>query len=139
MNVEIGRQLAKNETTAPKILADLAKSEDNLTRKYIASNPNTPTEVLLNILNICFDFPKKVINNPVIPLLIIENPYLLTCKILIDFDEFKHLTDIEIKRLGWTKEQGREYLKENYGGKCSRLHLTDKQLLNFLEELRVIR
>ena len=136
MNIEIGRQLAKDETTAPKILADLAKSEDDLTRKYVASNPNTPIEVLLNI---CFEFPKEVINNSVLPLLIIENPYLLTCKIPIDFNEVKRLTDIEIKRLGWTKEQGREYLKKNYGGRYSRLHLTDEEIFNFLGELRAIR
>ena len=136
MNVEISRQLAKDETTASKILANLARSEDDLTRKYVASNPNTPTEVLLNI---CFKFPKEVINNSVIPLLILENPYLLTCKTPVDFNEAKRLTGIEIKRLGWTTEQKREYLKKNYRGKRSRLHLTDEEILNFLGELRAIR
>ena len=52
----------------------------------------------------------------------------------IDFNEIKQKTDIEIKRLGWTKDDGREFLKTRYG-KRSRLHLTDEQLLEFLRYL----
>lgn len=49
----------------------------------------------------------------------------------MDFNEIKQKTDIEIRRLGWTKDDGREFLKSRYG-KRSRLHLTDEQLLEFL-------
>lgn len=49
----------------------------------------------------------------------------------MDFNEIKQKTDIEIKRLGWTKERGKEFLMSRYG-KRSRLHLTDEQLLEFL-------
>ena len=132
MDLEISRQLAKDETTAPEVLVNLAKSEDNLTRKYVASNPNTPTEVLLNI---CFEFPVEVINNPIIPLLILENHDCLTCELTLDFQTIKRLTDIEIKRLDLKKEQGRNYLMKKYG-KPSRLHLTDGQLLDFLIHLQ---
>jgi hypothetical protein len=52
----------------------------------------------------------------------------------MDFNEIKQKTDIEIKRLGWTKDDGREFLKSRYG-KRSRLHLTDEQLLEFLSYL----
>ncbi len=52
----------------------------------------------------------------------------------IDFNEIKQKTDIEIKRLGWTKDDGRNFLKSRYG-KRSRLHLTDEQLLEFLHHL----
>ncbi|MEO0836413.1 MAG: hypothetical protein AAFY16_10605, partial [Cyanobacteria bacterium J06642_3] len=52
----------------------------------------------------------------------------------MDFNEIKQKTDIEIKRLGWTKEQGKEFLMSHYG-KRSRLHLTDEQLLEFLRYL----
>ncbi|MEM8676577.1 MAG: hypothetical protein AAGF83_22340 [Cyanobacteria bacterium P01_G01_bin.67] len=115
MNIEQERQLAKDETTPPDTLANLANSEDIQTRKYFASNPNTPVKILLKI---CFEFPQEVIENPIIPLLILENsdlstckilfwiikiPDLSTCKICLDFNEIKQLTDIEIKRLGWTK------------------------------------
>ncbi len=51
-----------------------------------------------------------------------------------DFNEVKQKTDLEIRRLGWTKEDGREFLKSRYG-KRSRLHLTDRQLLEFLHYL----
>jgi hypothetical protein len=52
----------------------------------------------------------------------------------INFNEIKHKTDLEIKRLGWTKDDGREFLKSRYG-KRSRLQLTDNQLLEFLQYL----
>ena len=52
----------------------------------------------------------------------------------MDFNEIKQKTDIEIRRLGWTKDNGRDFLKSRYG-KRSRLHLTDEQLLEFLRYL----
>lgn len=52
----------------------------------------------------------------------------------MDFNEIKQKTDIEIKRLNWTKDQGKEFLMTHYGKK-SRLHLTDEQLLEFLRYL----
>lgn len=52
----------------------------------------------------------------------------------MDFNEIKQKTDIEIKRLNWTKEQGKDFLMTHYGKK-SRLHLTDEQLLEFLRYL----
>ncbi|MCC0176947.1 hypothetical protein I4641_08135 [Waterburya agarophytonicola K14] len=50
------------------------------------------------------------------------------------FHQIKQKTDIEIKRLGWTKEYGQDFLKSHYG-KLSRLYLTDEQLLEFLQYL----
>jgi hypothetical protein len=41
---------------------------------------------------------------------------------------------IEMKRLGWSTEQGREYLKRTYG-KRSRQELDDAELLDFLHHL----
>ncbi|MEM8676578.1 MAG: hypothetical protein AAGF83_22345 [Cyanobacteria bacterium P01_G01_bin.67] len=135
-DIKQDRQLAQDETTSSKVLANLAKSKDYQTRKYIASNPNTPVETLLNI---CFEFPREVINNSRIPLLVLENSDLLTCKIPIDFNEIKRLTDIEIKRLGWTISQCRNHLMKHYGGKRSRLHLSDNQFLDYLADLRKIK
>ncbi|VEP15723.1 Phage/plasmid primase, P4 family, C-terminal domain (fragment) [Hyella patelloides LEGE 07179] len=43
--------------------------------------------------------------------------------------------DHEMKRLGWSKEQGRQYLMERYNKK-SRLHLTDEELLEFWDYLK---
>jgi hypothetical protein len=55
----------------------------------------------------------------------------------MDFNEIKQKTDIEIKRLSWTKDQGKEFLMSRYG-KRSRLHLTDEQLLEFLRYLETL-
>lgn len=132
MNIEQIRKLAQDENTASELLTELANSEDKLTRQYVAANPNTAIELLLNI---CFEFPVEVINNPIIPLLVLENPDCLTCELTLDFQTIKRLTDIEIKRLGLKKEQGRNYLMKKYR-KPSRLHLTDGQLLDFLTHLR---
>ncbi|VEP16897.1 hypothetical protein H1P_5090002 [Hyella patelloides LEGE 07179] len=49
--------------------------------------------------------------------------------------EIIEATDGEMSRLGWNKEQGRQYLIDNYG-KRSRLHLTDEELLEFWEYLK---
>ena len=134
MDIKQARQLAQDETISPEVLAQLAKNKDDRTRKAVAANPNTPIETLLSI---CFEFPVEVINNPIIPLLILENPNCLTSKVecSLDFNEIKKLTDIEIKRLSWTKEQGINYIKKKYG-KRSRLHLTDEQILDFLGYLQ---
>ncbi len=43
---------------------------------------------------------------------------------------------IEMKRLGWSTEQGREYLKRTYG-KASRSKLDDAELLDFLHYLEI--
>ena len=132
MDIQQARQLAQDEITAPEILTELGTHDDYLTRQYVAANPNTPAEILLSI---CWEFPNEVMKNPVIPLLLLENPYLLTCKIPWNFNEIKRLTDLEMKRLSITKVQARQYLLQHYG-KRSRLQLTDMQLHDFLYRLK---
>ncbi|WP_416233498.1 hypothetical protein [Anabaena sp. UHCC 0451] len=44
-------------------------------------------------------------------------------------------TDVQIERLGWTKEQGREHLKTTYG-KLGRSLLSEEELLDFLNFLK---
>jgi hypothetical protein len=44
-------------------------------------------------------------------------------------------SDLELKRLGWTKEQGRDFLVQTYG-KRSRHLLTDLELQDFIEYLQ---
>lgn len=52
----------------------------------------------------------------------------------IDLSEFIARTNVELKRLGWTNQQGRDYLVQTYG-KRSRQLLTDDELLDFLHHL----
>lgn len=52
----------------------------------------------------------------------------------VDFSEVIAQTDVEMQRLGWTIDQGREHLIKNYG-KRSRTFLTEVELLDFLQYL----
>lgn len=52
----------------------------------------------------------------------------------IDLSDAIARTDVEIKRLGWTKKQGIEYLQRTYGKK-TRNDLDPDQLLEFLQYL----
>lgn len=54
---------------------------------------------------------------------------------VFDFSEVIALTNREMERLGWTKEQGRSYLIATYG-KNSRTRLNDQELLSFLDYLK---
>ncbi|BAZ40865.1 hypothetical protein NIES4101_68260 [Calothrix sp. NIES-4101] len=57
--------------TAPELLTELAGHEDIQVRQAVAGNPNTPTDVLLQLAE---EFPQEFVKNPVLPLLQLENP-----------------------------------------------------------------
>lgn len=52
----------------------------------------------------------------------------------IDLSDVMAKTDVEIQRLGWTKEQGKEHLKKTYG-KLGRTLMSEEELLDFLKYL----
>ncbi|MEO1374868.1 MAG: hypothetical protein AAFW70_11210 [Cyanobacteria bacterium J06635_10] len=52
----------------------------------------------------------------------------------IDLSDVIAKTDVEIERLGWTPEEGKEYLIQTYGKK-GRTLLTEEELLDFLKYL----
>lgn len=60
-----------------------------------------------------------------------EQSLLTTLEEPLEFSEIIVRSDVEMKRLGWTKVQGREYLIQTYG-KRSRQVLSDEELLEFL-------
>nr|WP_256874546.1 hypothetical protein [Nostoc sp. C057] len=45
-------------------------------------------------------------------------------------------SDTYLAQLNWTPEQGREYLQQRYG-KRSRLQLTDTEILDFIDYLKL--
>ncbi len=49
----------------------------------------------------------------------------------VDLSDVMAQTSVELTRLGWTSDQGREYLERTYG-KRSRHQLTDEELMSFL-------
>ncbi len=52
-----------------------------------------------------------------------------------EWSQIRDEIDSNMKRLGWSKRQGREYLIKRYG-KRSRLHLTDEELIEFWNYLK---
>ena len=66
-----------------------------------------------------------------------EEPSVTETPTEFDFNQIRHKIDLEMKRLSWTKEQGRDYLLSTYG-KRSRLHLTDDELLEFWHYLETL-
>lgn len=53
----------------------------------------------------------------------------------LDFSDLIARTNLELKRLGWTTELGRQHLLQTYG-KLSRQLLTDDELMEFLAYLQ---
>ena len=52
-----------------------------------------------------------------------------------DYEDVIAAIDRQMKRLGWTKQQGRDYLINKYGSRSRQL-LTDEELLSFLSHLK---
>jgi hypothetical protein len=67
-------ELAQRSTTSPEQLQELAQSAKQDVRQGVAGNPNTPTAVLLKLGE---EFPAQLLNNPILPFLLLENPRLV--------------------------------------------------------------
>ncbi len=74
-SIELARLVATNPSAEPELLRELASSEDKATREAVTTNPNTPTDLLLKLAG---DFPSSFFSNPVLSLLMLENPNLAT-------------------------------------------------------------
>jgi hypothetical protein len=71
INIELERIVAQNANAAPGLLRILSSRSDNIIRKNVAGNPNTPTEILLEL---GAEFPEQLLDNSVFSLLLLENP-----------------------------------------------------------------
>lgn len=63
--------LALADHTASNLLQQLADDEDAEVRRAVASNPNTPQDVLLTLGR---EFPDAIVANPIFNILLLENP-----------------------------------------------------------------
>jgi hypothetical protein len=52
--------------------------------------------------------------------------------------EFFAITDKQLTQLGWSEKECRDYVREFYGGKISRHHLSDYELAHFMRQLNKI-
>lgn len=80
-SVELARIVARNFCADPKLLRKLATSPDQDVRCGVAVNPNVPVDVLFKLGE---EFPKQLLENPALSLLLLENPNL--------FDTLPHPT-----------------------------------------------
>jgi hypothetical protein len=65
------RQLAADPTTNPKILAKLSARPDSDILELVASNPNTPINILWSLIG---EYSHQVVENPIFSLIILEDP-----------------------------------------------------------------
>lgn len=81
ISTELARLVANNPSAPPELLQELSTNSDATTYenyqaicKAIAQNLNTPPDLLRTLFA---EFPLQVLNNPVIDLLLLENPNFL--------------------------------------------------------------
>jgi hypothetical protein len=77
------------------------------------------------------------VEEPVIPIVNGSQPPQLPLETIapIDSSQMIAMINLELKRIGWNTEKGREYLLSTYGKK-SRHMLSDQELADFLEHLK---
>lgn len=85
MNIEQIRQQAKNQNTLSEVLAQLANHEDKLVRQYVASNPNTPLEILNKLSK---EFPEEVFTNPIIDIVLADKSQNIPLNLRIMREEY---------------------------------------------------
>ncbi|OKH49231.1 hypothetical protein NIES2101_21170 [Calothrix sp. HK-06] len=74
LSVEFTPTIAQDPSTEPFLLELIALYGDVELRQAVASNPNTPSKILFALAD---EFPGEFFNNPVFPLLTLENPDFL--------------------------------------------------------------
>ncbi|MEB3159874.1 MAG: hypothetical protein VKL20_00295 [Synechocystis sp.] len=117
---ETDHQFAQNGTQTPLPMDVNAFTTETLAspEPTLFSQPESPPMVSPEIEGDRLDIPDNLDN--------LEEP--------IDFSEIIARSNLELKRLGWTSDQGRNYLLQTYG-KRSRQLLSDEQLIEFLAYL----
>jgi hypothetical protein len=66
-------EIAIDPNTSPELLRKIATAADGELQQLLASNPNTPTDILWQL---GVDFPEAILNNPVFKLLQLEQLHL---------------------------------------------------------------
>jgi hypothetical protein len=94
--------------------------------------PTNPIEENDPLVSLNSSNPKKAIA--------VENPVAANLAEAIEPDDLSTLiayTDVEMDRIGWTKQRGRDYLKSTYK-KSTRQRLDVDELMDFLNYLRAL-
>ncbi len=104
-NIEWELRLAADPTTAADHLKKLADTDDRRIREMIAGNPNAPTKLLLEL---GAEFPEQLLNNPIFPLLCLEElhqvdkiPLRTLCSLLKQLNVPEHFFEWGVKTQNW--------------------------------------
>ena len=127
---------------SPEITNFTTASAANNSANNSTTNPvETVKQTPINIFDQPLDSPSTNNANVTAPTATAINTPMPTAPaenvIEFDFNEIKFKIDLEMKRLGWTSEQGRDYLLSTYG-KRSRLHLKNEEILEFWRYLETL-
>ncbi len=100
-SIDCKLRLAADPTTTPSHLKKLANTDDRRIRETIAGNPNAPTELLLQL---GAEFPQQLLNNPIFPLLCLEElhqvddiPLKTLCSLLKQPNVPEHFFELGVK------------------------------------------
>jgi hypothetical protein len=93
---ELERQ-ASDVNTPPEQLRRLAAQDTAIAQK-VAQNPSTDLELLLEL---GAQFPTELLNNPIFPLLMLENPALLTQMPITTLRSILRLEEVPVRFLNW--------------------------------------
>ncbi|MBW4603797.1 MAG: hypothetical protein KME29_30600 [Calothrix sp. FI2-JRJ7] len=93
MSTELARAVAANPNAPPNLLQKLSKFDDLETRQNVAGNPNTAIDILLKLGK---DFPEEFLNNPILGLLVLENPNFLESILTNTFIELLRVGDVPL-------------------------------------------
>lgn len=147
-NKDVRVNAAKNRNIPLAIIEKLLQDRKDEVKVAIANNSKTPHFILESLLNNVQDIQSNerilayIINNYNVTFTIKNRAYQIYKdnyaqfieSDILDFMVIKVRTDLEMKRLNWAKERGRNYLLKTYG-KRSRLHLTDAEMIEFWQYL----
>jgi len=111
-NLKSACLIAKDFQTAPELLEKLGECSNPEIRKYVAENPNTPTDTLFKL---AVDFPKEFLNNPILPLLLLEYPNLVQILPINTLVSLLEVEEVPTSFLEWAAEQYQscEFFKYN--------------------------
>ncbi len=135
---EVRLFLAKQDILSPAIAAKLSRDSNPEVLLAIVNHPQISIDILKQLVaneneSVCLAAAEKIAKR--LSRKVSFEQKTIEGQDFIQYDDIIAAIDLEMKRLGWTKERRREYLMENYG-KRSRHSLTDRELLEFLDYLR---
>lgn len=74
LDTELARLVSRNDSATDALLQHLGSHSDATVRKWVATHPATPVNVLLKLGQ---QFPEQLLQNPILDFLFLENPALL--------------------------------------------------------------